>query len=248
MDCYIVAIGGGEIKEKETESIDKMMLSLKKEKNKNRNKILFISTASTDSESYIACFTSYFKELGCEVNTLCLVRHDYSEEEIRELIFSSDIIYVGGGDTAYMMDVWKKKKVNLFLKEAYEKGIILSGLSAGAICWAVAGHSDSQSFHQKDWNFCKVEGLGIIPVLLCPHYNEEGRNTFDLMVEETGMPGIALENKTALLMKNNQYRILKEEESNKAYWIKAQNGVIEKTELSEEWFQIENGTLRLINE
>ena len=62
------------------------------------------------------------------------------------MILDADIIYVGGGDTVRMMEKWKEYNVNSYLKEAYEKGVVLSGISAGSICWFEFGHSDCDCF------------------------------------------------------------------------------------------------------
>lgn len=80
------------------------------------------------------------------MESLCLITKQYTDEEIKNSILNADIIYVGGGDTLRMIKKWKAYKVDLYLKEAYEKGIVLSGISAGSICWFEFGHSDSDFF------------------------------------------------------------------------------------------------------
>ena len=102
------------------------------------------------------------------MNTLFLTKNTYSDDYLKQAILETDIIYVGGGDTAYMMEIWRKYKIDQLLMQAYNKGVILSGLSAGAICWALSGHSDSQSFHSDKWSYSKVNGLGLIPTIICP--------------------------------------------------------------------------------
>ncbi|NMB44205.1 MAG: type 1 glutamine amidotransferase-like domain-containing protein, partial [Clostridiales bacterium] len=98
---------------------------------------------------YIDLVRQKFGELGCIVDALCLISNTYEDKEIYDKIISSDIIYVGGGDTARMMEKWREYKLDVYLVEAYNKGIVLSGLSAGSICWFMFGHSDSDSFLNK---------------------------------------------------------------------------------------------------
>src|SRR4030043_680356 len=139
----IVAIGGGEIGRPgypiETTKIDKEIISLTGEK---YPRLLFIPTASSDSESYFEVVQKYFgKKLGCKTDILCLIKDKLNKIQIAEKIFNSDIIYVGGGNTANTMRVWKKNELDKILKKAGKKGIILSGLSAGSICWFKYGLS-----------------------------------------------------------------------------------------------------------
>nr|WP_307991432.1 peptidase E [uncultured Niameybacter sp.] len=229
----IVAIGGGELRMGETYLLDKYIVELASTDNPN---LLFIPTASRDAEGYIEIMQEYFGKLGCNVESLCLITKQYTDEEIRNSILNADIIYVGGGDTLRMIEKWKAYKVDLYLKEAYEKGIVLSGISAGSICWFEFGHSDSDFFINKDeWKYIKVQGLGFIQAGHCPHYNEEGREGFDQMMVGQAMLGIALEDQTAFVEVDGKYSILKANNERKAYLFKNSNGVLEKQELAEGW-------------
>ncbi len=78
--------------------------------------------------------------MGCKTDTLYLSNAKVNKEEVNQKIENADIIYVGGGNTAYMMQVWRKYSVDKALIKAYKSGKILSGLSAGSICWFIAGH------------------------------------------------------------------------------------------------------------
>lgn len=227
----IVAIGGGELRKGETYSLDKYIVELSR---KNNPKLLFIPTASEDALGYIATIKQYFGDLGCGVESLCLITHTYTDEEIRSMIVNADIIYVGGGDTVRMMEKWKAYNVHLYLQEAYEKGIVLSGISAGSICWFNFGHSDSDSFVNKgQWDYIRAYGLGFIPAAHCPHYNEKGRESFDDMMLNELVVGIALEDKTAFVEEDGQYSLLKADKDSKAYVLKSLGGTIQKEELKE---------------
>lgn len=234
----IVAIGGGEFSKGETRVLDQYIVDLAKryvvEKGEKRApRLLFIPTASEDAAGYIAGIEDYFGgNLGFIVDTLCLITTTYTNEVIREKILSADAIYVGGGDTVRMIEEWKAHQVDQYLKEAYEKGIILSGVSAGSICWFQFGHSDSESFVTEGaWQFIKAEGLGIIPAGHCPHYDEPGRDSFDEMMQQESVVGIALENQTALIEEDGVYQILKANPQKKAYRLQMNGDTLQKQEI-----------------
>jgi len=135
----LVAIGGGHIGRLgavSTTPIDREIIRLAGKKNP---RLLFVPTASDDSEPYCEIAKKYFGGLGCAVSVLYLVREKPALKEIRKKIFDSDIVYVGGGDTLKMMRIWRKLGVDKVLKLAYQKGVVLSGKSAGAICWFDSG-------------------------------------------------------------------------------------------------------------
>lgn len=129
----IVAIGGGGIgrpgTKAETVSIDKEIIRLT---GKKHPRLLFIPTASSDSPTYYPVIQKYFgKQLGCKTDVLYLINKELSKKEIERKILSSDIVYVGGGNTLKMLRIWKTQGVDKILKKAWDKGIVLSGLSAG---------------------------------------------------------------------------------------------------------------------
>lgn len=226
----IVAIGGGEFSKQQTLSIDKYIISIS---GKANPVMLFIPTASNDAPEYIKRVENYFGSLGCKVCTLCLITNSYNEIDIREKILSADIIYVGGGDTESMIKVWKRYSVDVFLKEAYRNGTVLSGISAGAICWFKFGHSDSEYFTNPDnWEYTLVDGIGLINAINCPHYNEEGRSSFDDMIKDFDtIPGIALENGTAFVEIDGNYYVISSMSEAISYKICYENGLKKKAML-----------------
>lgn len=212
----IVPIGGGEISLRSTIEIDKYIVSLL---NKETKKVLFIPTASGDMPSYIERFTNLYKELGCEVDSLLLSKTE-NDNLIRSKIFSSDIIYIGGGNTARMMRIFKRTHVNEYLKLAYERGIILTGLSAGAMAYFTNGYSDSNRSTNPEASLCLVKCLDLIPYCFCPHYNEEERKSFDEFVVKKGFNGLALEDNVALVVIDDRIQgIIKSNTNNTGYYI-----------------------------
>lgn len=226
----IFAIGGGEIRDQGTLSIDKAIIAAS---NKDFPKILFIPTASSDAEGYIDTFKEYFGDhLGCDVDVLALTSDNLSYDDIKIKILETDIVYVGGGNTRMMMKLWKKHRVDELLIEAYNKGVVMSGLSAGSICWFRNGQSDSDTYEfGKKMAYTVVEGLGIIPMLHCPHHNEDNRaSDFLDKVENTKSIGLAIENDCAIEIKDNKFRIIKSNEDAKAYKVYLKNNkVIQET-------------------
>jgi len=219
----IIAIGGGEIGRPgypiETTKIDKEIIKLSGKKNP---KLLFISTASSDSESYYETIKNHFnKRLGCKTDVLYLIKEKLSKKEIEEKIFKSDIVYVGGGNTLKMMKIWRKTGVDKILKEAYQKGVILSGLSAGSICWFKWGNSDSKKFNDSEASLIKVSGLNLINALHCPHYDIEKDRKSGLkdMMKKTSGIAIAIDNCCAIEIIDDKYKIISSKPSANAYKI-----------------------------
>ncbi len=223
----MIAIGGGEIRRPgykvETLSIDKEIIKLSGKKNP---KLLFIPTASSDSEGYCQVVQKHFgKTLGCKVEHLLLLDKKLTKKTIKEKVLSADIIYVGGGNTLKMMMLWRKLGVDLHLKQAHLNGVVVSGLSAGAICWFRQGESDSRKFNNPEAPYTRVRGLGLIKMLLCPHYDAESERRADLkmMMKNTSGTAIALENCCAIEIIDDMYKIIASKKSANAYrvyWFK----------------------------
>jgi peptidase S51-like protein len=136
-----------EIRTRGTASIDRETIRLS---NKKNPKLLFIPTASSDSERYWKRVQEYFgKFLKCRTDILLLIKEEPSTEQIRKKTLLADIIYVGGGNTLQMMRVWRRLGVDKLIKSAYENGTVLSGISAGSICWFHSGHFDAMPFYNN---------------------------------------------------------------------------------------------------
>ena len=159
----IVAIGGGGFGRSLGQlKIEQFIISLVK---KDRPKICFLPTASGDNDLYKLNFYRAFSKLNCVTSHIDFFSRT---ENLEKTVLSQDIIYVGGGNTKSMLAVWKEWNLNSILKFAYEKGIVMSGVSAGAICWFEQGITDSFSNKLEIIN-C----LGLVNGIACPHYDEE---------------------------------------------------------------------------
>ncbi len=163
MKKQIIAIGGGGFGRSPGEGlIEKYILDQSKKKVPS---ICFIPTATGDNEAYKVNYYSTFSKLDCSSTHLDFFKRT---PDLQDLILNQDIIFVGGGNTKSMLAVWKDWGLDLILKEAYEKGVIMSGVSAGAICWFDQGITDSWSEDLK-----VMDCLGFVKGACCPHYDEE---------------------------------------------------------------------------
>lgn len=242
----IVAIGGGvEPGKWDTLQIDKKIVKLVKKK---KPKVLFISMASVDNDGYIKMFQKIYRDrLGCQTDLLLLIKNkdNLTRQEIEKKILTADIIYVGGGDTLLMLKTWRKLGADKLLKMAYEKGIVLAGLSAGAICWFRYGVSDAVKNLQDDKLFGRIKCLDMVPIkksiTLSPHHIRE-KEIRDKSIREIMLrtPGVclAVDDKVALFIydeispktkkKISKYEIWREDENLGITKYFKMNGKIEK--------------------
>ena len=231
MSKTIVAIGGGKIATRQTLPIDREIIRLTKKKNP---RLLFIPTASSDSEIYWKKVRKYFGDfLRCKTDVLFLMKEKPSREQIRSTISAAEIIYVGGGNTLQMMRIWRRLGVDKLLVAAYKKGTVLAGVSAGSICWFDSGHSDSMSFYNPgQWKHINVKGLGLIPGINCPHYNGKTRGVprrknFQDLIRKTGGIGIAIDNNCAIEFRDGRvFKVLVSKPRAKVYRVFKREGKV----------------------
>ncbi|MGW0149793.1 Type 1 glutamine amidotransferase-like domain-containing protein [Streptomyces sp. NPDC003333] len=133
-----------------------------------RPKVCFVPTASGDAPGYVDRFLDAFASRPVDTGVLPLFRRTLDDEALRSFLLSRDVVYVGGGNTANLLAVWRAHGVDRLLREAYDRGVLLCGISAGANCWAEGSHTDSFGplTHLAD-------GLGLLPGSVCPHYDGE---------------------------------------------------------------------------
>lgn len=184
---HIVAMGG--LEEPWSRALDDFVLALT---GKERPRILFLGQASAESSDHVAHFYRRFSGQA-QPSDLSLFSRD--ETDPRETILTQDAIFVGGGNTANMLAIWRVHGVDAALRDAWERGIVLSGVSAGAICWFECGVTDSFG-PLAPLN----DGLGFLPGSACPHYDGEAerRPTYTRLVREGFPPGYAADDGAAL--------------------------------------------------
>ena len=216
----LVCIGGGEngrllengnYAPYETLEIDEEIVKLS---DKENPELLFIGTASKDNNEYFLAIKDIFEKLGCNVYNLNLLEDNLDNKNIKRMILNTDIIYVGGGDTRFMLQRWRELGIDKLLLQAYNMGIVCSGLSAGSYCWF-------------KYNYDLIEGLGIIDAVNCVHYEEKdeiARNKFYDVIKEKKLDGIALENCTALKIVDGKMNVIKSNKDRNAYKITYKDG------------------------
>lgn len=130
-----------------------------------RPRVCFLPTASGDSEDYIERFLMAFRDRA-ELSTLTLSRLD--RLDARRFLLSQDVVYVGGGSTVNLLARWREHRLDAVLREAWRGGVVLAGISAGAMCWFEGGVTDSFGPLEP-----LADGLGFLPGSFCPHYDGE---------------------------------------------------------------------------
>lgn len=225
----IVAIGGGDTK---NDVINKEIVSLS---GKSKPNFLFVPTASDDDAEYVIEYKKIFRDLGCATDALLLLNKRLTKDDIKQKIGWADIIFVGGGNTLKMMKCWRRLGVDKLLKEAYEKGTVMCGRSAGSICWFDAGHSDSHSYEKKrkSWQYIKVSGLGLLPEIHCPHFDSytEGEkprsDSFkEMMKKNSSKVGIAIDDNCAIVFKDDLCRVIASKATANAYKVFSATGEV----------------------
>ncbi len=188
----IVAFGGGGFSmESGNPLLDDYVLGLCRQE---RPRVCFLPSASGDADHYIVRFYRAFPADRCETSHISLFRREQGPADLREHLLAQDLIYVGGGSVISLLGVWRAHGIDEILREAWEAGVVLCGLSAGSLCWfkeAVTG------FHGAPR---QVEGLGLLPFSNCVHYepdSERGRSYAEFL--RSGMrSGYAAEDGAAL--------------------------------------------------
>src|SRR5215203_2321108 len=157
-DQTIVPIGGGKF-------CDGLAEFLVRLTGKERPRLLYIGTASAEDPEQ--ALRTYDRFAGiAEVTRLEFF--PWPPEELRSTVLDQDLIFVGGGNTANMLAIWRVHGVDELLREAWDRGVVLSGSSAGGICWFAEGVTDSFG-PQLD----RMDCLGFLPGSFCPHYDDE---------------------------------------------------------------------------
>jgi peptidase E len=191
--------GGGFSMEPENTLLDDFLLSLAPAGRSPR--VCFVPTASGDADGYIARFMAAFPPSRAEASVLSLFKREV--QDLREFVLGHDIMYVGGGNTANLLAVWRAQGLDAVLAEAYREGVVMAGVSAGMNCWFEASMTDSY-----DVNGCDplMDGLGLLRGSGCPHYDGEAqRRPAYLSAVAEGMPdGFAAGDGSGLLFSDGE--------------------------------------------
>jgi dipeptidase E len=207
----IVAIGGGGFTHESDDTLDQFFLD---QCIKKKIKLGFLATASRDDVKKINLFYKRF-----ENKNLDLSHFNLSDQlsGFSSWLLSKDIIYVGGGNTSYMLDIWNRNSLDKVFKKAYENGIVLAGVSAGAACWFDWILSDSVGPGLKP-----LKGISLISGSCTPHSSEKKRiNQFELNIKNGELPpGLAIDDGVAVLFIDGKpSEVYSSRKNHKAYFI-----------------------------
>jgi len=161
MSRTILAMGGGGFTmEPANPALDDFILTLARSR---EPRILFLPTASGDPNAQISAFRATFGDRACRPIHVSLFRLEQQPWDLRELILSQDIVYVGGGSMRNLLAIWREHAIDALLREAWESGVVLAGLSAGAMCWFQSGITRSAG------SPAPAAGLGFLPGSMTVH-------------------------------------------------------------------------------
>ena len=214
----MVLIGGGDIGRGntayETKEIDEEIVNMT---NIDKPNFLFIGLASSFSDSYYDTIKKIYKNLGCETVYLKKKNIINNPDIVKDKISNAAIIYIGGGDSIKLINEIKEYKLDILLKEAYKKGTILVGISAGAILLSKEGFSDSLILRNESNKHSFVEGINLNNLIISPHYNSSIEKTNELKEQISTRKVYGLENCTALKIEDDKISIIKSNPEKNVY-------------------------------
>lgn len=225
----IIGIGGGGFyRDAENLALERYILQ---QTNADAPRVAFVPTASGEPDNYVASFYSAFLRLNCRPSVLTFFKRTL---EVRSLLLSQDVIYVGGGNTKSLLAVWRDWGVPEILREAWEAGIVLTGVSAGAICWFEQGLTDSFADGLRP-----LECLGFLRGSCCPHYDSEAHRRpsyHRLLANGEISAGVALEDWSAVHYKGAEiHRVFASRSGARVYSMRAVYGSVQEVPLPVEY-------------
>jgi peptidase E len=131
-------------------------------------RLCFVSTAIGDQRDYLAATYAAFAGSDLRVSHLALFPMP-NVEDVRAHLLGQDVIWVGGGSVANLLAVWRVHGLDEIMRECWEAGVVLGGVSAGSLCWHVGGTTDS--FGPKLQPV--TNGLALLPYANGVHYDSE---------------------------------------------------------------------------
>ena len=161
---HIIALGGHLFSDKrEDAGLSRYILA---QSRAERPLICFLPQAGGEDSFYVLRFYRHFQGFGAQPSDLSLFQPHTAD--IADFLLGQDVIYVGGGNTKSMLALWREWGVDRILRQAWKEGIVLAGVSAGAICWFEQGLTDS-----IPGKLSALDCLGFLPGSCSPHYDGE---------------------------------------------------------------------------
>ena len=193
---------------------------------KEKPKVCFLPTATGDNQAYINYWLESAKKFSIDPYVQrVFIESSTQKVSFEESLLGMDAILVPGGNTLDMMALWKAHGIDKVLKNAWEKGIVLTGSSAGAICWFHEGLSDSRPIALS-----AVEGLGFLKGSISPHYHSSKTRAAiyqDLVLKGQIKPGYGLDENAGLYFENEAIaKVLAGDAKSKVYKVTIESGAI----------------------
>jgi peptidase E len=181
-------------------------------------RVCFLATAMGDSSEQLKCFYDAALQRGFVASHLALFPMP-NVEDPRELLLSQDLIWVFGGSVAGLLAMWRLHGIDLAMREAWQAGVVLTGVSAGSICWHSGGTTDSFGPRLRP----VTNGLALVPFSNGVHYDseEQRRPAFQSLIGDgTLAPGYATEDGTGVLYRGTGFvEAVTEKEGKLAYYV-----------------------------
>jgi dipeptidase E len=192
-------------------------------------RICLLPTAGGDAEEQIRRFYAAYRHLPCEPTHRSLFRLGAEPVDVRAMLLAQDVLYVGGGSLLNLLAVWRVHRVDRILREAWERGIVLSGISAGSMCWFEAGVTTSFGVPRP------VPGLGLLRGSNSVHYDREParRPCFHEAIRtEAVAPGWGVDDGAGLLFAGRDLvDVVSARRGAGAYWVEEAGGRATETPL-----------------
>lgn len=225
----IIPIGGGGFyRDPDNLELEKYVI---RQSGAENARVCFVPTASGEPDHYVASFYAAFLKLGCRPSVLTFFKRT---PDLRSMLLEQDVIYVGGGNTKSLIALWREWGVIEIMCEAWESGIVLTGVSAGAICWFEQGVTDSFSDRLRP-----LPCLGFLPGSCCPHYDGEvqRRPSYHQMLAsgEIGA-GVAIEDWTGVHFIGAEiHKVITSKQGARAYSMRVAHGSVQEVPLEAEF-------------
>lgn len=209
---------GGKGKDSNLNHIENEIIKMTNKKNPI---ILYCPYATKDIEKSINKFHNLMKNLECEII-------DLTFDNINDFDFllnKADILYVGGGVSDDLVDIFKKNNLDKVLYKYLDSNKIYAGSSAGAMLYTKVAMGDKDMFSDNfhNYNYKMVDCLGILNISICPHYQNEDLIFYNDVIKEYSLDSFGIEEDTAVIIDNNKYGCLKDDKKRSVYYFSRDN-------------------------
>ena len=209
---------GGKGKDSNLNHIENEIIKMTNKKNPI---ILYCPYATKDIEKSINKFHNLINNLECEII-------DLTFDNINDFDFllnKADILYVGGGVSDDLVDIFKKYNLDKVLYKYLDSNKIYAGSSAGAMLYTKVAMGDKDMFSDNfhNYNYKMVDCLGILNISICPHYQNEDLIFYNDVIKEYSLDSFGIEEDTAVIIDNNKYGCLKDDKKRSVYYFSRDN-------------------------